>query len=101
MLEIEIDGKKAQVPDGSTVMDAARTYVHEGVAPGGTHANWRFLADWVTWGEGVSKEEQLLLADAARRGIDTWDQLVSFLRTPRPRPVRSALPRPVTEERIA
>ena len=24
MLEIEIDGKKAQVPDGSTVMDAAQ-----------------------------------------------------------------------------
>ena len=24
MLEIEIDGKKAQVPDGSTVMDASQ-----------------------------------------------------------------------------
>ncbi len=50
------------------VLEAARTYVAEGVAPGGTHANWRFLADWVTWGEGVSKEEQLLLADAQTSG---------------------------------
>ncbi len=54
--------------DRVPVMEAARTYVHEGVAPGGTHANWRFLADWVTWGEGVSKEEQLLLADAQTSG---------------------------------
>jgi selenide,water dikinase len=54
--------------DRVPVMEAARTYVHEGVAPGGTHANWRFLADWVTWGEGVAKEEQLLLADAQTSG---------------------------------
>jgi len=29
MLEIEIDGKKAEVPDGSTVMDADRIIVME------------------------------------------------------------------------
>ncbi len=50
------------------VMEAARTYVREGVAPGGTHANWRYLADWVTWGADVTKEEQLLLADAQTSG---------------------------------
>lgn len=50
------------------VLEAARTYVAEGVAPGGTHANRRFLADWVTWGAGVSEEEQLLLCDAQTSG---------------------------------
>lgn len=42
-----------------------------------------------------------MLADARRQDIDTWDQLVTFLRTPRPAPVRSYLPRPVTVEAIA
>ena len=54
--------------DAVPVMDAARTYVAEGVAPGGTHANRRFLADWVTWGAGVSDEDQLLLCDAQTSG---------------------------------
>ncbi len=54
--------------DRVPVMSAARTYVSEGVAPGGTHANWRFLADWVTWGPDVTKDEQLLLADAQTSG---------------------------------
>jgi DNA polymerase-3 subunit epsilon len=44
---------------------------------------------------------QFLLDDATRRGIDTWDQLVAFMRLPRPRARWSALPRPVTDERIA
>ena len=50
------------------VLDAARVYVGEGMAPGGTHANWRFLADWVTWADDVTKDEQLLLADAQTSG---------------------------------
>jgi selenide,water dikinase len=54
--------------DDVPVLAAARTYVAEGIAPGGTHANWRFLADWVTWGAGVTKDEQLLLADAQTSG---------------------------------
>jgi selenide,water dikinase len=54
--------------DAVPVMDAARTYVAEGVAPGGTHANRRFLADWVTWGPGVTDEDQLLLCDAQTSG---------------------------------
>lgn len=44
---------------------------------------------------------QHLLRDAHRQGIDTMDHLTSFLRLPRPGFARSALPRPVTEERIA
>lgn len=44
---------------------------------------------------------QHLLRDAHRQGIDTMEHLTSFLRLPQPRPKWSALPRPVTEERIA
>jgi DNA polymerase-3 subunit epsilon len=44
---------------------------------------------------------QHLLRDAHRQGIDTLDHLNAFMRLQRPRPKRTALPRPVTEERIA
>jgi selenide,water dikinase len=54
--------------DDVPVLDAARTYVREGIAPGGTHANWRFLNDWVTYGPRVGKEDQLLLCDAQTSG---------------------------------
>src|SRR5262249_9944856 len=50
------------------VIEAARTYVREGAAPGGTHANWRFLNDWVAYAAGLTKEDQLLLADAQPSG---------------------------------
>lgn len=50
------------------VISAARDYVKAGIAPGGTHANWRFLADWVAFAADVSKEEQLLLCDAQTSG---------------------------------
>jgi selenide, water dikinase len=50
------------------VLAAAREYVQAGVAPGGTHANWRFLADWVSYAEDVTKEMQLLLCDAQTSG---------------------------------
>ena len=50
------------------VLEAARRYVAEGIAPGGTHANWRFLNDWVSWGPQVTKETQLLLCDAQTSG---------------------------------
>jgi selenide, water dikinase len=53
-----------QVP----VLAAAREYVQAGIAPGGTHANWRFLADWVTFDPELSKEDQLLLCDAQTSG---------------------------------
>jgi selenide,water dikinase len=54
--------------DRVPVLAAARTYVAEGVAPGGTHANWRFLADWAKYADDVTKDEQLLLADAQTSG---------------------------------
>src|SRR3954470_15857580 len=50
------------------VLPAAREYVRGGIAPGGTHANWKFLADWVTFDAALSKEEQLLLCDAQTSG---------------------------------
>ena len=55
--------ERSRVP----VIEAAARYVREGIAPGGTHANLRFLAEWVDFG-GATKEEQLLLCDAQTSG---------------------------------
>ena len=50
------------------VLAAAWKYVRGGIAPGGTHANWRFLADWVRYGESVDMPAQLVLCDAQTSG---------------------------------
>ena len=50
------------------VIPAAREYVMGGIAPGGTHANWRFLQEWVSYDDDLSKELQLLLCDAQTSG---------------------------------
>jgi selenide,water dikinase len=50
------------------VLAAAEAYVRQGIAPGGTHANRRFLAESVDWGEGLSEADQLLLCDAQTSG---------------------------------
>jgi selenide, water dikinase len=54
----------ARVP----VIEAAWRYVREGIAPGGTHANWRFLNEWVEYEDGVDKHAQLVLCDAQTSG---------------------------------
>jgi len=54
--------------DRVPVIEAARAYVLDGIAPGGTHANWRFLADWVTFSADIEKPGQLLLCDAQTSG---------------------------------
>jgi selenium donor protein len=54
--------------DAVPVIAAAREYVRRGIAPGGTHANWRFLNEWVTYEDSVSKVDQLLLCDAQTSG---------------------------------
>jgi selenide, water dikinase len=54
--------------DAVPVIPAAREYAHKGIAPGGTHANWKFLNEWVRYEDGISKEEQLLLCDAQTSG---------------------------------
>ncbi len=56
--------ERARVP----ALEAAVAYVGEGIAPGGTHANWRFLAESVDWGEAIAKPDQLLLCDAQTSG---------------------------------
>ncbi len=53
-----------QVP----ILPAAREYAMAGTAPGGTRANHRFLADWVTYDGSLSTEEQWLLCDAQTSG---------------------------------
>jgi selenide,water dikinase len=50
------------------VLDAAWTYVREGIAPGGTHANLRFLRDWVDYAAGIDDAAQLVLCDAQTSG---------------------------------
>ena len=54
--------------DAVSVIAVAWEYVYGGIAPGGTHANWTFLADWVTYDPALPKEEQLLLCDAQTSG---------------------------------
>lgn len=54
--------------DRVPVIPAAREYVHAGIYPGGTNANFKFLADWVTYDADVTKPEQLLLCDAQTSG---------------------------------
>jgi selenide,water dikinase len=61
---VEAEVVLADVP----VLDRAVAYVEAGIAPGGTHANARFLADWVEWGPGIEKPAQLLLCDAQTSG---------------------------------
>jgi selenide, water dikinase len=46
----------------------AREYVREGIAPGGTHANRRFLSQWVRYAPDIAEDEQLLLCDAQTSG---------------------------------
>jgi selenide, water dikinase len=50
------------------VLPAAWEYVRSGIAPGGTHANRRFLSDWAVYEDGIEKEEELMLCDAQTSG---------------------------------
>lgn len=54
--------------DRVPILSAAREYVNSGISPGGTHANHKFLADWVNYDADVTKPEQLLLCDAQTSG---------------------------------
>jgi selenide,water dikinase len=73
--------------DDIPVLSAAREYANAGISPGGTHANHRFLADWVTYAPDISKHEQLILCDAQTSGgllaavpAEQADHLVAALR---------------------
>lgn len=50
------------------IIPAAREYIKSGIAPAGTYANFRFLAEYVNYDSGLSHEEQLLLCDAQTSG---------------------------------
>lgn len=50
------------------VLPEAWEYVRAGVAPGGTHANHRFLADYVSYDDDVDRESQLIACDAQTSG---------------------------------
>ena len=53
-----------QVP----LLGSARRYAEAGIVPGGTVANRRFMADWVTYADGVDETSELLLSDAQTSG---------------------------------
>ena len=54
--------------DRVPVLPAARRYVAAGIAPGGTRANHKFLADWVQYAPDITENDQLLLCDAQTSG---------------------------------
>jgi selenide,water dikinase len=54
--------------DAVPVLEAAWAYVREGIAPGGTHANRRFLLDSVAFDADVDEASQLVLCDAQTSG---------------------------------
>ena len=54
--------------DRVPIIPAARSYVRNGLAPGGTHANRQFLSKWVEYDLDVTEWEQLLLCDAQTSG---------------------------------
>lgn len=54
--------------DEVPALAAARVYVERGTAPGGTHANFRFLNDYVAFADDVAAHERLLLCDAQTSG---------------------------------
>jgi selenide,water dikinase len=73
--------------DAVPALEAARTYVREGIAPGGTHANRRFLLESTRFEAGVDESTQLLLCDAQTSGgllvavaAEKADALVAALR---------------------
>lgn len=53
--------------DRVPILDAARAYLAAGIAPGGTHANARWLDEVVSW-EGDTADLRLLLCDAQTSG---------------------------------
>jgi selenide,water dikinase len=54
--------------DRVSVLAPAWEYVRAGIAPGGTHANHRFLAEFVHYAADLTKEEQLIVCDAQTSG---------------------------------
>ncbi|MGL4419747.1 MAG: selenide, water dikinase SelD [Gemmataceae bacterium] len=59
----------AEVSFGAVpILSAAREYAARGIAPGGSHANKKFVAATVDYAEGIADLDQLLLCDAQTSG---------------------------------
>jgi selenide,water dikinase len=54
--------------DALPILSAAKTYVRQGIAPGGTRANHRFMAAHTEYGADIGLDDQLLLCDAQTSG---------------------------------
>ena len=54
--------------DRVPVLEPAWKYVRAGISPGGTHANHRFMNEFVSYATDISEEEQLMLCDAQTSG---------------------------------
>ena len=62
-------GVAAEVNLGAIpVLAGTRELLERGVAPGGTHRNLSSVEDAVTWAEGLTDEDRLLLCDAQTSG---------------------------------
>ena len=62
-------GVAAEVNLGAIpVLAGTRELLERGVAPGGTHRNLGSVEDAVTWAEGLTDEDRLLLCDAQTSG---------------------------------
>jgi selenide, water dikinase len=62
-------GVAAMVRNGAVpILAPAREYVRQGIAPSGTHANRRFLSQWVSYDLDITEFDQLLLCDAQTSG---------------------------------
>jgi selenide,water dikinase len=74
--------------DRVPILTAAQEYVRQGIAPGGTHANRRFLSSSVSYDADITEYEQLLLCDAQTSGgllgampVDQAESVVGELRS--------------------
>ena len=50
------------------LLPGVRELLDAGIAPGGTHRNVSSVADTVTWGDGLTEEDKLLICDAQTSG---------------------------------
>jgi selenide,water dikinase len=67
-IALKASGAAAEVEaDGPALLPGAFELAREGVVPGGTRANHRFVSQAVQW-EGLPEAEQLVLADAQTSG---------------------------------
>ncbi len=57
-----------EVPILGAPADFVRDYVRDGIVPGGTKANHKFLTDWVKYADEISQVDQLILCDAQTSG---------------------------------